>query len=196
MRTIASILLFLISMVAQAQRFTIADLDDLRVFTSLSEALAQPDSVYRLRLKVKDAIPPEVFTAFPNLHELNIGRNRLKALPKEIGMLKSVKRLVADRNKLVTLPAEIGDMESLEVLVLNRNELTSIPKEIGKLKNLYLLDLWSNNLGDLPESMSRMPSLKEVDLRVIVMSDDQKKEIRDMLPNVKVHLDKGCNCGN
>ncbi len=85
-------------------------------------------------------------------------------------------------------------MESLQQLILNRNELTSIPKEISALKNLYLLDMWSNNISDLPQSMKDMPNLKEVDLRVIVMSDDQKEEIRELLPNVKVHMDKGCNC--
>jgi hypothetical protein len=196
MRTIFAIVFICLAVSAQAQRFTIEELEDLYVFTTLEEALAKPDSVYRLRLNVKNEIPAEVFTAFPNLHELNLSRNRLKALPKEIGLLKNVKRFVADRNKIVTLPPEIGDMEALQELVLNRNELTSLPKEIGKLQNLYLLDLWSNNLDDLPESMSKMTNLKEVDLRVIVMSDDRKKELREMLPNVKIHLDKGCNCGN
>jgi Leucine-rich repeat (LRR) protein len=196
MRTIFATVFICLAMSAQAQLFTIEELEDLYVFTTLEEALSKPDSVYRLRLKVKDVIPAEVFTAFPNLHELNLSRNRLKALPKEIGLLKNVKRFVADRNKIVTLPPEIGDMEALQELVLNRNELTSLPKEIGKLQNLYLLDLWSNNLDDLPESMSKMTNLKEVDLRVIVMSDDRKKELREMLPNVKIHLDKGCNCGN
>lgn len=196
MRTIFATVFICLAMSAQAQLFTIEELEDLYVFTTLEEALSKPDSVYRLRLKVKDVIPAEVFTAFPNLHELNLSRNRLRALPTEIGLLKNVKRFVADRNKIVTLPPEIGDMEALQELVLNRNELTSLPKEIGNLQNLYLLDLWSNNLDDLPESMSKMANLKEVDLRVIVMSDDRKKELREMLPNVKIHLDKGCNCGN
>jgi len=195
MRTLAVIFLLCCAMSLQAQRFSIQELDDLHVFTSMEEALAKPDSVYRLRLKVKHEIPPEVFTAFPHLHELNLSRSRLSTLPKEISLLKNVKRLMADRVKLEVLPPEIGEMESLQELILNRNELKALPKEIGKLKNLYLLDLWSNNIDDLPASMSRMPALKEVDLRVIVMSDEQKQDIREMLPNVKVHMDKGCNCG-
>ena len=43
--------------------------------------------------------------------------------------------------------------------------------------------------------MRQITGLKEVDLRVIVMSDDQKDDIRELLPDTKVHLDKGCNCG-
>jgi Leucine-rich repeat (LRR) protein len=87
-------------------------------------------------------------------------------------------------------------MESLQELILNRNELSTLPKEIGKLTNLYLIDLWSNNIDDLPKSMKEMKNLKEVDLRVIDMSNEQKDELQEMLPNVKVHLDKGCDCGN
>jgi Leucine-rich repeat (LRR) protein len=195
MRSLLTILFICCAMSLQAQRFSIQELDDLHVFTTMEEALAKPDSVYRLRLKLKGEIPPEVFTAFPHLHELNLSRSRLSTLPKEIALLKNVLRLIADRVKLELLPPEIGEMESLQELILNRNELKAIPKEIGKLQNLYLLDLWSNNLDDLPASMSKMPTLREVDLRVIVMSDEQKKDIREMLPNVKVHMDKGCNCG-
>lgn len=195
MRTLLATLLICCAMSVQAQRFSIAELDDLHVFTSMEEALAKPDSVYRLRLKLKGEIPAEVFTAFPHLHELDLSRCRLSELPKEISLLKNVKRFISDRNRLVVLPPEIGDMESLQELILNRNELKAIPKEIGKLQSLYLLDLWSNNIDDLPASMSKMSALKELDLRVIVMSDEQKQDIREMLPNVKVHMDKGCNCG-
>lgn len=196
MRTLSIILLTCFAITAQAQRFSIEELDGLPVFTSMEQALSNPDSVYRIRLKGRvTEIPAEVFTAFPNLHELNLSRTRLTSLPKEIGQLKKLIRLVADRNKLDTLPPELGDMESLQVLILNRNDLTGLPKEISNLNNLYLIDLWSNNIVDLPYSMRQMPALKELDLRVIVMSDEQKEDIREMLPKVKVHMDKGCNCG-
>lgn len=181
---------------AKGQITDLSELDDLRQFTSLEEALMQPDSVYRLRMKAKGGIlPQETFTSFPNLLELDISRNRLKVLPPEISQLKGLKRLLADRNKMVTLPKEIGDLESLEELVLNRNELTELPMEIGNLKSLRRIDLWSNNIQNLPHTMREIPHLKEVDLRVIVMTDDQKGDIRELLPDTKIHLDKGCNCG-
>jgi leucine-rich repeat protein SHOC2 len=179
-----------------AQITELSELEGLRQFTSMEEALAQPDSVYRLRVKAKGGvIPTEVFNSFPNLLELDISRNRLKVIPTEIGQLKKLRRLLADRNKIATLPKEIGDLIALEELVMNRNELTELPKEIGNLTNLRRIDLWSNNLQELPYSMRQITGLKEVDLRVIVMSDDQKDDIRELLPDAKVHLDKGCNCG-
>jgi Leucine-rich repeat (LRR) protein len=192
---IICIMLFVLSFSTSFAQHSLDGIEDVYQFTSMEEALAKPDSVIRLKLRTKlTELPAELFTSFPNLVELDLSRNRLKALPASIGQLKNVKRLIVDRNKLETLPKEIGQMEKLQELILNRNELTSIPKEISGLKNLYLIDLWSNNISDLPQSMKDMPNLKEVDLRVIVMSDDQKEEIRELLPNVKVHMDKGCNC--
>jgi Leucine-rich repeat (LRR) protein len=194
MRIICIMLLVLNISTSLAQR-SLDGIEDVYQFTSMEEALAKPDSVFRLKLRAKlTELPAELFSSFPNLVELDLSRNRLKALPTSIGQLKNVKKLIVDRNKLESIPKEIGQMESLQELILNRNELTSIPKEISALKNLYLIDLWSNNLSNLPQSMKNMPNLKEVDLRVIVMSDDQKEEIRELLPNVKVHMDKGCNC--
>jgi len=192
---IICIMLFVLSFSASFAQHSLDGIEDVYQFTSMEEALEKPDSVIRLKLRTKlTELPAELFTSFPNLVELDLSRNRLKTLPASIGQLKNVKRLIVDRNKLESIPKEIGQMESLQELILNRNDLTSIPKEISVLKNLYLLDMWSNNISDLPQSMRDMPNLKEVDLRVIVMSDDQKEEIRELLPNVKVHMDKGCNC--
>lgn len=194
---IICILLLALNLSTSLAQHSLEGIEDVYQFTSLEEALAKPDSVFRLKLRTKlTELPAELFSSFPNLVELNLSRNQLKALPNSIGQLKNVKRLIVDRNKLASIPKEIGQMESLQELILNRNELTEIPKEISGLKNLYLLDLWSNNISDLPQSMKDMPNLKEVDLRVIVISDDLKEEIRELLPNVKVHMDKGCNCGN
>lgn len=191
------VFLSFLSLTAMGQKQTMPEVEVLRVYTTLSEALANPDSVYRLRLREKlTKVPDEVFTAFPNLLELDLGRNRLRDLPTTIGVLKKLKRFIADRNKLTTLPKEIGDMENLQELILNRNELTHLPTDIGRLNQLKLLDIWSNNIDELPASMRDMPALKEVDMRVIVISDEKKKDIKALLPQVKVHLDKGCNCPN
>jgi Leucine-rich repeat (LRR) protein len=197
MKIIGAFLLMLFSFHGVSQNVSLSEIEEWHEYTSLEEALANPDSVVRLRLRARlTEIPAQVFTAFPNLVELNLSRNQLKTLPAAISLLKNVKRLIVDRNKLATLPSEIGQMESLQELILNRNELSILPKEIGKLNNLYLIDLWSNNIDDLPKSMKEMKNLKEVDLRVIDMSNERKEELREMLPNVKVHLDKGCDCGN
>ncbi len=197
MRTLILILVLTQSLPTAAQRFQVDELDELKRFTSLEEALLKPDSVFRLRLRGRlREIPKEVFTSFRHLHELDLSKNRLKSLPPDIRLLKKLKRLIVFKNLLETLPPEIGEVENLEELIINRNELISLPDEIGKLRHLRYVDMWSNNISVLPHSMYTMKALQEVDLRVIVMTEDEQRDIRQLLPDVKVHLDEHCNCGN
>lgn len=197
MKEVFAILILLVSTAAYGQRFSIEDLEYLDEYTSLEEALLNPDSVYRLRLRGRlKLVPPEVFSSFPNLQELNLSKNRLKEIPPEIQMLKNLKKLSLFKNRIEALPPEIGELENLEELIINNNELETLPEEIGKLKKLRYIDLWSNNIVGLPESISDIPALQEVDLRVIVMTESEQEEIKLLLPNAKVHMDEHCNCGN
>ncbi|MFM1875399.1 MAG: hypothetical protein RL266_1136 [Bacteroidota bacterium] len=190
---------FFLSHQVCGQSFTVEALEtEIYQYTSLEEALAAPrDSVYSLKLKDRlKEIPLEVFTQFPNLQLLDVSKNRIKALPAEIGLLKNLKKLILYKNKLESLPAEIGQMEDLRELVINQNELESLPDEIGKLKKLRYIDMWSNNITNLPSTMEEMYALEEVDLRVIVMTEAEQERIKLLLPNAKVHMDQHCNCGN
>ena len=94
MRTLILILVLTQSLPTAAQRFQVDELDELKRFTSLEEALLKPDSVFRLRLRGRlREIPKEVFTSFRHLHELDLSKNRLKSLPPDIRLLKKLKRL-------------------------------------------------------------------------------------------------------
>ena len=182
-----------------AQNWTLDALEtEIYQYTSLEEALSAPkDSVYSLKLKARlKEVPLELFTEFPNLQWLDLSKNRLKQIPAELGMLKKLKKLILNKNKIESLPAEIGELEDLRILIISQNELETLPPEIGRLKKLRYIDMWSNNITGLPTTMDEMYSLQEVDLRVIVMTEEEQENIRLALPNVKVHLDEHCNCGN
>lgn len=199
MRTVLIIVATLIGNTLWAQNYTLEALEsEVYQYTSLEEALAAPrDSVYSLKLKAGlKSVPSEVFTEFPNLLWLDLSKNRLKALPADIGLLKKLKKLILFKNKLESLPAEIGQLEELQELVINQNELETLPEEIGNLKKLRYIDMWSNNITHLPSSMEQMYALEEVDLRVIVMTQTEQENIKLLLPNTKVHMDQHCNCGN
>ena len=56
--------------------------------------------------------------------------------------------------------------------------------------------MWSNELVKIPDEISQLTSLKEVDLRVIQLSDREKERISGLLPNTKVHFSNSCNCGD
>ncbi len=52
------------------------------------------------------------------------------------------------------------------------------------------------NAGFLPpEIESLSETLKEIDMRVILMSPEEHKKIKELLPQTKIHFSKSCNCG-
>ncbi|MGB0916261.1 MAG: leucine-rich repeat domain-containing protein [Flavobacteriales bacterium] len=182
-----------------AQNWTLDALEsEIYQFTSLEEALDSPkDSVYSLKLKDRlKEVPLEVFTEFPNLMLLDLSKNRLKQLPAELGLLKKLKKLILFKNRLESIPPQIGELEDLRELIVNQNNLETFPDEIGQLKKLRYIDMWSNNLTHLPGSMAEMWGLEELDLRVIVLTESEQEDIKNLLPNAKVHMDQHCNCGN
>jgi Leucine-rich repeat (LRR) protein len=199
MKLVLTVILLCLNTTAFSQSWNLEALEtEIYQYRSLEEALAAPrDSVYSLKLKDRlREVPPEVFTAFPNLQWLDLSKNRLKGIPANLGLLKNLKKLILFKNKIEAIPPEIGQLEDLRELIINQNELQTLPEEIGNLKKLRYIDMWSNNITHLPKSMVEMYALEEVDLRVIVMTENEQEDIKLMLPNTTVEMDNHCNCGN
>ena len=64
---------------------------------------------------------------------LNLFRNQLTTLLKEIGDLTNLTYLNLEYNKLTTLPKEIGNLTSLKELYLGGNNFS--PEEKQKVEN-------------------------------------------------------------
>ena len=166
-----------------------------KTFFNLQEAIAQPDSVYKLNLSKKKLkeIPHEVFS-FHNLQILNLSRNNIAAIPVEIGILKSLQELDLSRNALTQLPPEIGQLKNLSNLKLNRNKITSLPMQVGDLLLLENLEMWDNELDTVPDDIQHLARLKTFELRGILFSDEQQKRIQQLLPNTKIYFSPSCAC--
>jgi Leucine-rich repeat (LRR) protein len=197
MMRILLVLFIFSSSLLQGQLLDSVALQVAPVHTSLKDALKEPDKVVRLHLKKLklDSIPPEVFS-LPNLQELDVSRNRITYLSPDIAKLKNLQVLNISSNKLEKLPHEIGELGNLKKLFANRNNIISLPPTIGELSQLRLLDLWSNDIGHFPEEMSKLTSLRKLDLRNIVINEENRKLLKEMLPNTKIYLDPDCKCGN
>ena len=77
-----------------AQRLSEAQLKEKPVFTSLEEALKNPDEVYRLKLRYKgDSLPEEIFQ-LTRLQELHAQRCKLAVLNSRIGELQNLEYLL------------------------------------------------------------------------------------------------------
>lgn len=165
------------------------------VFTSLDEALKTPESVYRLKLKIKaDSLPEEIFQ-FVNLQELVVAKCRLSVINVRIGELAYLQRLDVSNNQLVRLPASLCYLSNLKELIISRNHIEELPTDIGKLLNLEYIDAWDNPLYSLPESISQLQfSLKELDLRQIELRDEELETMEKQLPNTKIQYTSTCDC--
>lgn len=170
--------------------------DSTFIYRSLSEALKNPDMVFRLNLSRHklDSFPAEVLL-FKNLTELDLSRNRLEEIPAGIGELSHLKRLNLANNKLVDVPAEIGQLRELVFLGLNRNMLVNLPPSIGNLQNLEVLELWDNELEDIPDEISQLQNLKILELRGILFTDEMQQRIDSLVvKSAKIYMSPSCNC--
>lgn len=166
-----------------------------KTFFSLSEALAQPDSVIKLNLRGKKLkeFPVEIFS-FSNLQVLNLSRNKIKEIPAEIIKLKNLQELDMSNNDITQLPTQIGQLKHLAKLKLNKNEITALPAEIGSLLNLEELEMWDNELDTIPDEIRNLMRLKVFELRGILFSDEQQRRIQDLLPQTKIYFSPSCAC--
>jgi len=165
------------------------------VFKDLKEALKTPEKVTHLKLiKKKYTKFPLGILKFTNLKSLDLSKNELDSIPKEISQLINLEVLKLNKNNFIWFPLEICTLNSLEELSLNNNELENIPKEIVNLDNLIKLDLWSNNITKFPEELTQLVKLKTLDLRMIEIPEKKQYELKEMLPQVKVYMSNSCNC--
>jgi len=144
----------------------------------------------------------------------NIGS--LGTIPKEIGQLTKLKRIVFRNNRSIgsipteiglltdlthldlglnfmtgSIPTEIGKLESLEWLILSQNKLqNSLPSEIGEMKNLVFGAFSSNSIqGNIPTSINKMENLKGLELQNNHFSGDAEFICDRNYPGVRYNLD-------
>ena len=182
---------------AQAQLLDSSDLQRVITYTSISQALEHPESVYKLNLsKQKLKVFPMEITQLKNLQELDLSKNKIIEIPKEIELLTHLQELDASKNKLEKIPPEIGNLKNLRHLNLGRNEIVNVPKEIGQLEQLLILDMWDNNLNNLPDEIQNLKNLKVLELRGILFSEEEHARLKTLLPNTQIYLSPSCNCKN
>lgn len=174
-----------------------AALSKQRVFRNLGDALAKPDSVFRLDLsKQKRKEVPEQIRQFENLQVLKLSRNNLREIPEWIGELKHLQVLDLGYNKLTSIPDSIGSCRELTFLGLNRNLIETLPRTIGRLGKLRVLEMWDNEVQALPEEIKYLHSLQVLELRGILFSEAEQQQIRMLLPDAEIYFDPSCNCKN
>lgn len=168
-----------------------------RMFDSIEEAMeVNPDSVYRLNLsKNKLTQIPKEIQNFKNLRELNLSKNKLESLPNFL-VFEDLRILNLTKNKFTKYPSVINKNTSLRNLFLGKNSIDFIPESIGDLQQLIVLDLWYNPISDLPNSMEKLRNLRSLDLSGLNFDDDFQRKWNSKLHWVKIEFESACDCAN
>jgi len=170
---------------------------EFRIFTSLEEAATvHRDSVFRLDLSKNklQTIPKEIYS-YKNLRDLNLSQNRLSSLPDDF-YLPNLEVLNLEKNDLDTFSNSICKNTSLHYLYMGRNDVAVVPECIGSLTELIVFDIWFNPIRELPLTMANLKKLRHLDLRGVTFSNDFQKKWNGLLPWVKIEFDMGCDCAN
>ena len=174
-------------------------LDNGKTYTSLQEALKEPQNVYRLKLTKLDnldSLPEELFS-LTELRELTVKGCKLCVLNQNINKLAKLESLNLDKNKLVRLPETIGNLQKLKFLCVSRNLMETFPESISKMTGLTYIDAWDNPLYILPESIkSLQKTLKTLDLRQIPLTKSEFKAMQELLPFTEILFTDICECEN
>ena len=100
-------------------------------YTSLEQAMLEPDSVFYL----------------------DLSRSKLRQLPQDVYAFKNLTVLILDRNRLVEIPEKIGNLRCLKTLSVERNKLERIDNGVFRLKHLEHLNLSNNEIRAIPLSL-------------------------------------------
>ena len=181
----------------QAQQLSNEELIQQKIFTSLEEALREPDKVYRLilkKLKKIDSLPDEIFL-LKNLQELTVTKSKLQIINKNIDQLIFLQYLNVDHNRLVSLPDELTSLLHLKKLIISRNLIYKLPETIGNMTALREIVAWGNELYNLPESITMLAkTLQILDLRQINFRKSEIEKIEKQLPYTEILYTNLCDC--
>lgn len=194
-----NITLIVTSLLAQKQATLYTPDDNGKTYTSLAEALQEPEKVYRLKLTKlanRDSLPEELFQ-LTELRALTVKGCRLCVVNQNIDKLTKLEILNLDKNKLLRLPESIGNLKNLKYLCISRNIIETLPNSISNLKQLTYIDAWDNPLYILPESIKELQkTLQTLDLRQIPLTKTEYKAMQEQLPNTEILFTDICECEN
>ncbi|MFN8258172.1 MAG: WG repeat-containing protein [Bacteroidales bacterium] len=129
------------------------------LLSETSKGLAADIEAIDLSRNQLTEIPKEIFNCH-HLKILIISHNNLKKIPLEINRLKELVFLDLSGNALLGLSADIGALKNLKYLNLRENFISKLPNEISNLQQLEKLDISNNQLFKLPDGLASLYNLK------------------------------------
>jgi Leucine-rich repeat (LRR) protein len=116
--------------------------------------------------------------------KLDLSDRQLMSVPPHAWRNKSLRVLNLYRNKLKILPREIAYLTGLQVVILANNQLRTLPEELGALRHLRMLDAGHNLIGSLPRSFAKLTNLTDY----LYLHDNRLQALCDSVFDNFIHL--------
>ncbi len=101
---------------------------------------------------------PKVLSECPQLSMIGFRNNNISSFAEDILPL-TVRWLILTENHITTLPRSLGKLKYLQKLMLSGNQITSLPEELKNCENLELFRISANQLSSLPSWLLELPKL-------------------------------------
>ncbi|XP_002977841.2 probable LRR receptor-like serine/threonine-protein kinase At1g74360 isoform X2 [Selaginella moellendorffii] len=107
-------------------------------------------------------VSPEFFSSCQNLESLDLALNNLTGdIPAQIENCSKLVNLAVSANSFHSLPREIGGLSALERLLATHNGFTELPAELERCSKIRVLAVSGNSLsGPLPGFIAKFSSLE------------------------------------
>ncbi|XP_019871331.2 leucine-rich repeat and calponin homology domain-containing protein isoform X2 [Aethina tumida] len=136
----------------------------LKDFPKANEKYNLSDTVIADLSKNRFSELPEEVTGFHFLEKLHCYHNAIRYIPDTVSSLQCLSFLDLSRNQLTTLPREICQLP-IQILLVSNNKLSSLPDELSRMSQLTELDASCNQLTHLPPRLGELRSLQSLVLR-------------------------------
>lgn len=115
---------------------------------------------------------PDWLFELRNLKKLKISLNDLEDVPAAIAKATQLEELAFDSPVKKPLPKELGSLTKLKKLVVHE-KIYGFPKELFELKNLEEIELNAPLIKTIPEDFKSLPKLKSFTLMQLWFSEKQ-----------------------
>lgn len=124
---------------------------------------------------------------------LDLSKQRLKEIPKEVYQFPNLEKLILTKNKIKHLSDTLSTLPHLHYIDLGSNYIDALPATLSTLP-IDTLIMWDNPIYELPKELSQW-DLKYLDLRAIQMNKQEQNSIKQHFPQARIRMDHPCNCG-
>lgn len=167
-----------------------------RAIQEINEAAQRGDETLSINFRNLDTqdlerLIPMIAEQMPQLKELDLSENGIRAIPESISQLQNLEVLTVEENELESLPQALTQMPNLDTLNLQNNDLREFPEVVLQIPALIHADLSTNKIATFTASQEALSGLGEttIDLTNNRLPAERLLYITENVPDGNIETD-------